>query len=529
MLPKINPTSTKSWSLLNEDKFRLEKITINNLFSNAKTRFQDFSIAIEGLLFDYSKNRLDEKLLNNLIKLAEECKLKQAIDSFFKGEIINETENRSVLHPLLRHQSKDEFPLIDEEKFKLIENFKLKVKSFTNLVLDHSYLGFSGKPIQDVVNIGIGGSDLGPKFVSNALKNYKTKLNVHYVSNLDPNAITDILSKINPETTLFIIASKTFTTEETINNANLVKQYFKERYKDDEAVKNHLIAVTSSKNIAIEYGIKEENIFELWDWVGGRFSLWSSIGLSISLAIGFDNFEKLLKGANTIDNHFKNEPFEKNIPFIMALLGIWYNNFLDFNTHAIHAYNSNLIFLVPFLQQVEMESNGKHIDRLGNRVTYKTCPIIWGDVGTDAQHAFFQLLHQGTIIVPTDFIAIKETDNLNKSNHKKLLSNFLAQTQTLAFGKLNNTSTNPHKEFDGNRPSNSIILDELTPENLGKLIAIYEHKVFVQGIIWNIFSFDQWGVEQGKNIAKSIYKDLKEDKCSNYDLSTNNLMSYLLK
>ncbi len=531
MLPKINPTKTESWKKLIEHKKRLDNLSIQDLFRlSEKNRFNEFHINFDGILLDYSKNKIDTASLNSLINFAEECELKKAIDSMFNGDFINETEKRAVLHPLLRFQKKTDYACKQEELYTKVESVRKKLKQFSTNVIDKKHLGFTGKSIIDVVNIGIGGSDLGPKFVSNALKNYKSRLNVHYISNIDASATKEVLKNLDPETTLFIIASKTFTTDETMTNAEIARCWFLEKIKDTNAIKNHFVAISSFPEKAQEFGIEKENIFELWDWVGGRFSLWGAVGLSICLAIGYNNFELLLEGANQMDRHFLNTPFNQNIPVITALIGIWNNNFWDYSSHAILSYDSNLNFFVPFLQQMIMESNGKGTDRNGEKINYKTNPIIWGEVGTDAQHAFFQQLHQGTTAVPTDFLVAKKASHKEKNSHTKLLSNFLAQTQALAFGNVNNKHIpSLHQVFEGNRPSNSIIYDELTPTILGKIITLYEHKVFVQGVLWNIFSFDQWGVELGKIISKSIYNDFNLNETSNFDDSTNGLMKHILK
>ena len=530
MLPKINPTQTNSWKELLNHKNRLEKTSIQQLFKDSKTnRFEEFHIENDGILLDFSKNKLDAESFQSLLSLAEECKLKNAIQSMFGGEIINETEQRAVLHPLLRYQNRAEYKNINDELFDKIDAVKKQMQIFSDAVINKTHLGFTGKPITNVINIGIGGSDLGPRFVCDALKNYNTRLKVHFVSNVDASDILQVLEKVNPETSLFLIASKTFTTDETMTNAHLAKKWFLHQVKDEKAIEKHFVALSTATEKAQEFGIKKENIFEMWDWVGGRFSLWGSVGLSICLAVGYTNFELLLKGSNKMDQHFTTASFGKNIPVILALISIWYNNFWNYSSYAVLSYDANLKLLVSFLQQMEMESNGKYIDRNNEKIDYQTNPIIWGETGTDAQHAFFQLLHQGTKIAPADFLVAKSTSHKEKESHKKLLSNFLAQTQALAFGNLDKKdSLSSHKIFEGNRPSNSIVYNELSPEILGKLIAMYEHKVFVQGVIWNIFSFDQWGVELGKVIAKSIYEEIKVNNTSNFDDSTNGLMRHLV-
>ena len=541
MLPKINPETTQSWQNL-EDHFAQNDFDFRSLFQQNPNRFNDFSIKRPGYLFDFSKNLIDQETLNLLLKLAEETQLKSAISAMFEGQKINETEDRAVLHTALRDFSDDEI-LVDGENIKPgIKKVLDQMKTFSTKVISGQHKGFSGKEITDVVNIGIGGSDLGPVMVCSALKHYKTRLNVYFVSNVDGNHIAETLKKLNPETTLFIIASKTFTTQETMTNAASAKEWFlKKGFQDDVA--KHFVALSTNTKSVKEFGIAEENIFEFWDWVGGRYSLWSAIGLSIALAVGYENFEQLLKGANETDTHFRTADFKENVPVIMALLGIWYRNFYGAGTYAILPYSQYLDRFPAYLQQGDMESNGKSVDRNGNYVEYETGPIIWGEPGTNGQHAFYQLIHQGTELIPADFLAYAKSCNKVSDHQDKLLANFFAQTEALAFGKnadevyaeLQAAGKSEaeiekllnYKVFAGDSPTNSFIFDELTPFSLGQLIALYEHKIFVQGVIWNIFSFDQFGVELGKVLAGKILAELGgENPVNTHDSSTNGLMNY---
>lgn len=539
MLPKINPTKTRSWQKLNH-LFVEKDYDLNALFEEDENRASRFSIAKEYFLFDYSKNLIDQDTLNCLFDLANECQLKEAIEKMFSGDIINETENRAALHTALRDFS-EEVIIVEGRNIKPdIENVLGKIENFTNSVITGQHKGFSGKPITDVVNIGIGGSDLGPKMVCRALRDFKTNLKIHFVSNIDAIHLLNVLEKLNPETTLFIISSKSFSTIETMTNAYSAKDWFLKigRKKD---VAKHFVAVSTCKEKVNDFGILDEFTFEFWDWVGGRYSLWSAIGLSISLAIGFDNFKQLLKGAHDADIHFKNTPFEENIPVLMGLLGIWYRNFFASTSYAILPYSENLEHFPCFLQQADMESNGKSVDRNGNFVEYETGPIILGEAGTNSQHAFFQLIHQGTELVPADFIAFAKQPKQIQKHTDILLANCFAQTKALAFGRneqeVINSLSNPseeeikslvnHKVFVGNSPTNTFLFKELNPFSLGQLIALYEHKIFVQGIIWNIFSFDQFGVELGKTIAKNIVAELSNNKSiTSFDSSTNALINY---
>lgn len=541
MLPKINPFQTQAWLNL-EEHFSQNEFELRNLFEQNKERFNQFSVKGEGYLFDYSKNLFDQETLSLLLKLAEETKLKEAIDAMFAGEKINETEGRAVLHTALRDFGSEPI-LVDGEDIKPgISRVLTQMKTFSEKVISGEHLGFSGKQITDVVNIGIGGSDLGPVMVCSALKHYKTRLNTHFVSNVDGNHIAETLKNLDPETTLFIIASKTFTTQETMTNADSAKDWFLKAGKEEDVAK-HFVALSTNVSAVKEFGIAEENIFEFWDWVGGRYSLWSAIGLSIVLAVGYENFEQLLRGAYQSDLHFKNTEFQSNVPVLMGLLGIWYRNFYGASTHAVLPYSQYLDRFPAYLQQGDMESNGKSVDRNGEYVEYETGPIIWGEPGTNGQHAFYQLIHQGTELIPADFLAYAKSCNDVSDHQDKLLANFFAQTEALAFGKTDEEvraeleaagKSNEeierllnYKVFTGDSPTNSFIFNELTPFSLGQLIALYEHKIFVQGAIWNIFSFDQFGVELGKVLAGKILTELKQnEEVTTHDSSTNGLMNY---
>ncbi len=541
MFPKINLEETKAWHELN-DHFSQNDFELRTLFQYNPNRFNEYSVKTENFLFDYSKNLMDAKTVTLLLKLAEDCQLKTAIDSMFSGEKINETEGRAVLHTALRDFSDQEI-LVDGENIKPgIKKVLNQMKSFSEKVISGEHKGFSGKEITDVVNIGIGGSDLGPVMVVSALKHFKTRLNVHFVSNVDGNHIAETLKNLNPKTTLFIVASKTFTTQETMTNANSAKDWFLKAGKQEDVAK-HFVALSTNIQSVKAFGIAEENIFEFWDWVGGRYSLWSAIGLSISLAVGYDNFEQLLKGAFDTDQHFKNTEFSKNIPVLMGLIGIWYRNFYGATSYAILPYSQYLDRFAAYLQQGDMESNGKCVDRNGEFVQYETGPIIWGEPGTNGQHAFYQLIHQGTELIPADFIAYVKSPNQVSDHQEKLLANFFAQTEALAFGKyedevrteLANSGKSEkeiefltnYKVFHGNNPTNSLLIKELTPFSLGQLIAMYEHKIFVQGVIWNIFSFDQFGVELGKVLAGKILPELENNEViASHDSSTNGLINY---
>lgn len=542
MLSRINPLQTKAWKALDEH-FSQNDFEMRTLFQYNPNRFAEFSVQRGNYLFDYSKNLIDAKTKELLLNLAEECEVKEAIQKMFSGDKINETENRAVLHTALRDFSDEEI-LVDGENIKpQIRKVLNHMKDFSEKVISGAHKGFSGKEITDIVNIGIGGSDLGPVMVVSALKHFKTRLDVHFVSNVDGNHIAEVVKNLNPETTLFIIASKTFTTQETMTNALSAKDWFLKSGASQEDVAKHFVALSTNTEAVKNFGIAEDNIFEFWDWVGGRYSLWSAIGLSIVLSVGYDNFEQLLNGAHDTDVHFKTADFAENVPVLMALLGIWYRNFYAATTYAILPYSQYLDRFAAYLQQGDMESNGKCVDRNGDFVEYETGPIIWGEPGTNGQHAFYQLIHQGTELIPADFIAYAKSPNAVSDHQPKLLANFFAQTEALAFGKTEEEViteltaegksedtierlTN-YKVFQGNTPTNSILINELTPFSLGQLIALYEHKIFVQGVIWNIFSFDQFGVELGKVLANKILPELEnENNITSHDSSTNGLINY---
>ncbi|MBP1166760.1 glucose-6-phosphate isomerase [Chryseobacterium sp. PvR013] len=541
MLSKINPTQTNSWKALDEH-FGGNDFDLRTLFQYNPNRFNEFSLQKDNYLFDYSKNLIDSRTKELLLQLAEESQLKDAISKMFSGDKINETEGRAVLHTALRDFSDREI-IVDGENIKpQIKRVLEHMKSFSEKIISGEHKGFSGKEITDVVNIGIGGSDLGPVMVCSALKHFKTRLNAHFVSNVDGNHIAEVVKSLNPETTLFIIASKTFTTQETMTNANSAKDWFLKAGKQEDVAK-HFVALSTNIEEVKKFGIAEENIFEFWDWVGGRYSLWSAIGLSIVLSVGYENFEQLLRGAFDTDQHFQTADLSENVPVLMGLLGIWYRNFYAATTYAILPYSQYLDRFAAYLQQGDMESNGKCVDRNGEFVEYETGPIIWGEPGTNGQHAFYQLIHQGTELIPADFIAYAKSPNKVSDHQDKLLANFFAQTEALAFGKLEeeveeelrNAGKSDEeidrlinfKVFHGNTPTNSILFNELTPFSLGQLIALYEHKIFVQGVIWNIFSFDQFGVELGKVLANKILPELENNEAiSSHDSSTNGLINY---
>lgn len=542
MLPKIDFTTTQAFKYLADHFITINESSIKELFANDPERFDKFSIYLGDILLDYSKNRINEETMALLIQLARECKLKDAIEAMFNGEKINETEKRAVLHTALRNRSGK--PVLTEGKDVMpdIQAVLERMKDFSGRVISGDWKGFTGKEITDVVNIGIGGSDLGPVMVTEGLKAYKTRLNMHFVSNVDATQIAETLKDLDPETTLFLIASKTFTTQETMANANSAKEWFLKAGAKEADVAKHFAALSTNESGVSAFGIDTKNMFEFWDWVGGRYSLWSAIGLSICLAIGFDKFEELLTGAYEADEHFRNAEFEENIPVIMALLGIWYNNFFEAESSAILPYDQYLHRFAAYFQQGDMESNGKYIDRNGKRVDYETGPIIWGEPGTNGQHAFYQLIHQGTKLIPCDFIAPAISHNPLAKHHQMLLSNFFAQTEALMNGKSEEEvvaelkkagksdaeikELTPFKVFEGNRPTNSFLIKEITPKTLGALIALYEHKIFVQGIIWNIFSFDQWGVELGKQLANKILPELEGNAAvESHDSSTNGLIN----
>jgi len=514
-LPAINPTKTEAWKAL-EKHFQEIKTQQNESFpSKDSGRADRFKIEWQNFYLDYSKNRITDKIISLLLELAEQVKLKEAISQQFSGKKINETEDRAVLHTALRD----------------FENMKPEVKAtlqkmqyFSEEVIRGAHKGFTGKAITDIVNIGIGGSHLGPEMVTEALQFYRNHLKTHFIANIDGDGVAEKLKDLNPETTLFIIVSKSFTTQETIANASVVKDWFLKKGNDVD-IHKHFVAVSANIDGAKDFGISQENIFPMKDWVGGRFSLWSSVGLSICCSIGFNNFEAMLKGAFEMDKHFKNEDFDENIPVILALISIWYNNFFNTESEAVVAYSQYLNKLVPYLQQAVMESNGKSVDRNRQKIDYQTGTIVWGNVGSNSQHAYFQLLHQGTKLIPTDFIGFSESLHGNVQNHNILMANFFAQTEALWEGTQNKNIDNPFKTFEGYKPTNTILIKKLTPNNLGSLIAMYEHKLFVQGIVWNIFSYDQWGVELGKTVAKETLQAIEnKDSSTICNASTKNLM-----
>ena len=536
-------TQTAAWQALQKHFDEMKDVTIADLFAKDGDRFSKFSATFDDqMLVDYSKNRITEETLAKLQDLAKECDLAGAIKSMFSGEKINRTENRAVLHVALRNRSNTPILVDGKDVMPEVNAVLEKMKTFSQAIISGEWKGYTGKAITDVVNIGIGGSDLGPYMVTEALRPYKNHLNMHFVSNVDGTHIAEVLKKVNPETTLFLVASKTFTTQETMTNAHSARDWFLKAAGDEKHVAKHFAALSTNAKAVGEFGIDTANMFEFWDWVGGRYSLWSAIGLSIVLSIGFDNFVELLSGAHAMDKHFSTTPAEKNLPVLLALIGIWYNNFFGAETEAILPYDQYMHRFAAYFQQGNMESNGKYVDRNGNVVNYQTGPIIWGEPGTNGQHAFYQLIHQGTKMVPCDFIAPAITHNPLSDHHQKLLSNFFAQTEALAFGKSREVVEQeyrdqgkdpatldyvvPFKVFEGNRPTNSILLREITPFSLGALIALYEHKIFTQGVILNIFTFDQWGVELGKQLANRILPELKDDKeISSHDSSTNGLIN----
>jgi len=539
------------WQALNQHKKDIESISLREMFKSDPERFNQFHIQFNDLLLDYSKHHISKETISLLVKLAKEVDLENWRDRMFEGEKINSTEHRAVLHTALRNQNQTPIMSDGEDVMPKVKNVLKKMRRFSEEVRSGQWKGFTGKPITNVINIGIGGSDLGPAMVCQALKSYGSKtITPHFVSNVDGADLSQALEKCNPETTLFIVASKTFTTQETMTNAFSARDWFLKTAKDNQHIKKHFVALSTNQHVVSQFGIDTENMFEFWDWVGGRYSLWSAIGLSIALYIGMDSFEELLKGGFEMDEHFKTAPIEQNIPMMMGLLGVWNINFFNFPTHAILAYDQGLSKLGSYLQQADMESNGKFINRDGERIDFHTGPVLWGEVGTNGQHAFYQLLHQGTEIVPADFIIPIESHYAigkdGNEHHKILLANFIAQTQSLMLGKSYDEaraeiekqgfegedieSFIPQKTFEGNRPTSSILFQKLTPKTLGQLIAMYEHKIFTQGIIWNINSFDQWGVEYGKQIAKQVLPKLSEKTPTHdFDSSTNGLINYIKK
>jgi glucose-6-phosphate isomerase len=543
MLPRVNPSETIAWQKLTSHFLEMQATHMRELFTEDPDRFRKFHLSFETLLVDYSKNIITEETLRLLMELANECQLAEAIEAQFRGDKINETEHRSVLHTALRHRSQTARNVDGQNVMPEVANVLAQMKSFSERLLSGAWKGYTGKLITDIVNIGIGGSDLGPLMVIEALKPYHKNIRPHFVSNVDGTHLAETVKGLNPETTLFIIASKTFTTQETMTNAESAKRWFLQNSNNQGEVSKHFVAVSTNTQAVTSFGIAPENMFVFWDWVGGRYSLWSSIGLSIACTIGFEEFEKLLTGANQMDTHFREAPFDKNLPVLLALIGIWYGNFFDAHSEAILPYDQYLHRFAAYFQQGNMESNGKSTDRNGELVQYQTGPIIWGEPGTNGQHAFYQLIHQGTKLIPCDFIAPVRSHNPIGDHHLKLLSNFFAQTEALMVGKteaevrkelqqagMDSEAIDfhlPYRVFSGNRPSNSILVDQITPTSLGMLIAMYEHKIFVQGVIWNIFSFDQWGVELGKVLAKKILPELATDQeVTTHDSSTNGLINH---
>lgn len=539
----INPSQTAAWRALEQHFAQMKNVHMRDLFAQDKDRFTHFSATFDGqILVDFSKNRITQETLEHLLALAKETELESAINSMFQGEKINRTEDRAVLHTALRNRDNTPIYVDGKDVMPEVNAVLEKMQQFSQRIISGDWKGYTGKAITDVVNIGIGGSDLGPFMVTEALRPYKNHLNMHFVSNVDGTQIAETLKELNPETTLFLIASKTFTTQETMTNAHSARDWFLAAAKDESQVAKHFVALSTNGDEVAKFGIDTNNMFEFWDWVGGRYSLWSAIGLSIILSVGFDNFVQLLNGAHAMDKHFTQTPLEKNIPVLLGLIGIWYNNFFEAETEAILPYDQYMHRFAAYFQQGNMESNGKYIGRDGKPVTYQTGPIIWGEPGTNGQHAFYQLIHQGTKMIPCDFIAPAITHNPLGDHHEKLLSNFFAQTEALAFGKTREVVdaefaaqgknvadmeyVAPYKVFEGNRPTNSILLKSITPYSLGALIAMYEHKIFTQGAILNIFTFDQWGVELGKQLASRILPELENsDTVSSHDSSTNGLIN----
>lgn len=543
MFPKINPTETAAWKALIAHQADMKKVQMKDLFAKDSERFERMSLQFNDILFDYSKNLITEETLEKLLQLADDCKVETAKEAMFAGKKINETEDRAVLHTALRNFSDKPIIIDGEDIMTEVRETRQKMKSFCKKIHSGAWKGYSGKKIKNIVNIGIGGSDLGPVMVTEALRPYWVEgIQAYFVSNVDGTQIVETLKNLNPEETLFTIASKTFTTQETMTNAHTARDWFLKSAKDEKQVAKHFVALSTNEKGVKEFGIAPENMFVFWDWVGGRYSLWSSIGLSITLTIGYDNFEELLKGAEATDYHFKSTEFKKNIPVIMALIGIWYTNFFGSETEAILPYDQYMHRFPAYFQQGNMESNGKHTDRNGNDVTYSTGPVVWGEPGTNGQHAFYQLIHQGTHLIPCDYIVPAISHNPIGDHHPILISNFFAQTEALMNGKdadqvavelkeqgMEKSKIEkliPFKVFTGNKPTNSFLLKEITPFSLGSLIALYEHKIFVQGVIWNIFSFDQWGVELGKQLAKNVLSELENDKkIDTHDASTNGLIN----
>ena len=541
-LPNINPTTTQSWKKLTAHFEEIKDISLQKHFAENPNRFEEFSIVWEDFLVDYSKNRLTKETLNLLEELANEIGLKEAMEAYFQGQAINQTEKRAVLHTALRVPEETQIYLDGLDVVPEIHAINAKIKTFCEQVISGEHKGFSGKSITHVVNIGIGGSDLGPAMVTEALAFYKNHLNVQFVSNVEGDHVREVIKTLDPETTLFVIVSKTFTTQETLSNASTIRKWFL-MHAPEEAIAKHFVAVSTNEEKIAAFGIHPDNVFPMKDWVGGRFSLWSAVGLSIALAVGPDHFNALLRGAHKMDEHFKNTPFQENIPVVLSLLSIWYNNFWNAESEAIIPYTQYLRNLSAYLQQGIMESNGKGVDRNGEKVNYQTGTIIWGGSGTNAQHAFFQHIHQGTKLIPADFIGFKTSLYGEQDHQNKLMANFIAQTEALMRGKTLEEATDelkakgitaeeikrlaPFKVFEGNKPTNTLLIDQLSPESIGKLIAMYEQKIFVQGVLWNIFSYDQWGVELGKQLANTVLEDISGDTFAPHDQSTTALLKHL--
>jgi glucose-6-phosphate isomerase (EC 5.3.1.9) len=547
MLKRMNPTTTKTWQSLLSHLEKIKTTHLRDLFTQDPERFQKFSLQFNDILVDYSKNRITEETIGLLIALAQEIDLSDAVKKMFAGDKINETENRAVLHVALRNRKNTPIYLDGQDVMPQVNEVLQKIKTFSEQIISGKLKGYTGKKISDLVNVGIGGSNLGPLMVTECLRPYAQEgLSVHFVSNVDGTHLAETLKKLNPETTFFMVASKTFTTQETMTNAFSARNWFLNQAKDPRQVAKHFVAISTNTEKVKAFGIDADNMFIFWDWVGGRYSLWSAIGLSIACYLGYENFAELLEGAFEMDCHFREAPFEKNIPVILGLIGIWYNNFFGAETEAILPYDQYMRRFPAYFQQGNMESNGKSIDRNGNKVTYQTGPIIWGEPGTDGQHAFYQLIHQGTKLIPADFLVPVISHNPLGEHHNILLSNFFAQTEALMKGKTKEEVIEelkkegktdkeiqrlyPFRVFEGNKPTNSILFKKLTPRVLGNLIALYEHKIFVQGVIWNIFSFDQWGVELGKQLAQKILPELQDKRPVNsHDSSTNGLINAFKK
>lgn len=546
-LQNTDPTTTAAWKALKQHFDQTNETHLKTLFSSDSQRAAKFSIRWNDFFIDYSKNKITGETMQLLWQLAEEVGLQEAIQSYFKGESINQTEGRAVLHTALRAQETAEIFVDGKDIVPEVYEVKAQIKTFTEAIISGKNKGYTGKEFTDVVNIGIGGSDLGPAMVTEALKFYKNHLKVHFVSNVDGDHVFETLKELNPETTLFVVVSKTFTTQETLSNATTIKKWFlsKEFGTSQEDIAKHFAAVSTNTEKIAEFGIAQENVFPMWNWVGGRFSLWSAVGLSIALAVGYEHFDALLMGANSMDEHFKTTDFKDNIPVVLALISVWYNNFYDAETEAIVPYTQYLSRFSAYLQQGIMESNGKSVGRNGERVNYQTGTIIWGEPGTNSQHAFFQLIHQGTKLIPADFIGYRSSLYGDQDHHNKLMANFFAQTEALLNGKTPDEVREelrskempekaienllPFKVFEGDKPTNTILIDQLTPKSLGALIAMYEHKIFVQGILWNIFSYDQWGVELGKQLASTILTDIEGDTIADHDASTLQLLQSFKK